>query len=204
MRRCLRRVPPGLLAVVLSGLWWVSDATAQRPDHPEMLPTRDVVVTYRVDGVGMEGAHKMQVTYARSGLQTRIDYFRWVEAKDAFVSIVFDRPANRSLVIMPEEKGYTLTPIGATPNRAALLKPWMQFARKYESSVAGTACTQWEIRRSGNPDYVGNACVTDDGVVLHLVSNDRTDAALTAITLSYGPTPTGIFNPPMQFTRLSK
>lgn len=204
MQGCVRCALTGLLAIALAGVAWIATATAQQPDHPAMLPTRDVTVTYRVDGVDLSGAHKMQITYTRSGVRTRIDYFHWVEAKYPFVSLIFDRPANRSVMVMPEQKGYTLTTIGDTPNRAALLKPWMEFERKYESSIAKTSCTQWEIRRADRSDYLGGACVTNDGVVLHLTSNAPGDTPLTAISVSYGQAPEGFFLPPGEYTRLKQ
>ena len=90
VRSCWHRTACAALMVAAAAL--AGGASAQTPaqpqapasDQPLRLPTRDVAVIYRIDGVGMEGAHKVQITYTSRGERSRIDYFRWMEAKYPF------------------------------------------------------------------------------------------------------------------------
>ena len=175
--------------------------SAQQAVRPLLLPTRDVALVYRIDGAGLEGAQKLQVTYTLAGERTRIDYFRWVEAKYPFQSIIFDRPANRVIAVQPERRAYVERPIGDTRNPAALLRPDMRFSRQATAAIAETSCVEWQVRPANKPDEVGSACVTEDGVVLRLAAEKPSSVAMTALAIRYGPPPEGVFDPPAAFTR---
>jgi hypothetical protein len=53
----------------------------------------------------------------------------------------------------------------------------------------------------GNNDEQDTACVTDDGIVLRLVSSKPNVLAITAIAIHYGTPPDGTFDLPAGFKR---
>jgi hypothetical protein len=187
---------------LLSHLWWLPDAGAQQGDRPLLLPTDDVVVTYRIDGMPMSAPHKMQITYAKDGERVRMDYFHWPETKYPFLASIFDRPANRVILVQPERKAYIDRQIGNNINNpGALLKPNMRFTRQGSSEVAHARCTVWRVELPDKPDDGTTACVTDNGIVLRMESTKPTATTLTAMDIHYGAPPDGAFDPPVGFKR---
>jgi hypothetical protein len=165
------------------------------------LPTRDVTVTYRLDGGGPEGAQKLQVTYAQTGERTRLDYFHWMEAKSPFLAVIFDRPGNRLIQVSFEQRAILERQIGDAANPGAFLKAEMHLTRQGPAKVADTACTVWQIRLPDRKDDADTACVTDDGIVLRLLSVDHSRASMTATAVGYAAPAKGLFEPPADFTR---
>ena len=56
-------------------------AWAQQADRPLPLPKSEVAVIYQIDKA-TDAPRKLQLTYSDAGERVRVDYFRWVEAKD--------------------------------------------------------------------------------------------------------------------------
>jgi hypothetical protein len=137
-----------------------------------LLPTEDVAVTYRYDGVPDGNPRQMQVTYADKGDRVRIDYFRWREANYPYLGVIFDRPANRVISLHPESKSYYERPIGNTKNPGDLLPPNSQFTRQGKAIVAHASCTEWQVVVSDKPAGNGTACVTDDGILLQRLHHE--------------------------------
>jgi hypothetical protein len=94
-----------LLATSLAGASSAPSAVAQQASTPLFLPTSDVAVFYRFDRVpeGRE-PHAVRMIYTKAGERVRADYYRFVEAKQPFLAIIYDRPANRVITIYPEQK----------------------------------------------------------------------------------------------------
>ncbi len=169
--------------IALLGLTLLSQAKAQQPGNaPLLLPTRDVVVIYHIDGGAAEvnGAQKVQATYTKAGARTRIDFFRWAEAKYAFLAFIDDEPANRFTAILPERRTVIERAIGDILNPVAFLDSKMRFVRGGQATVADTPCTVWNVRISEKNAAFTTACVTDDGVVLRITSDDDAHLRLTA------------------------
>jgi hypothetical protein len=192
----------GLLPVALMCLLSPAHVEAQSADRPVLLPTRDVAAIYQVSGsVPMDGAQKLQITYTKAGERTRVDYFRWIEAKYPYMAVIFDRPADRVTAIMAERRAYVERPVAKTENPAAFLRPGMRFTRQGTATVANIACTEWKVRPADKDEDAGAACVTDDGLMLRLTAAKASDASLTAIAVVYGSPPDGVFEPPAEFER---
>lgn len=189
--------------VVLLGIP-ASAGQAQPAQGPVMLPTRDVAVTYQIDNVPSGAAQKLEVAYSKSGERVRIDYFRWVESKSAYQSVVFNRPDDRIMLVLPESKTYVESPIGDSTNPGAFLKPGMQFSREGTATVANTPCTEWQTRQPGKNDDLGVACVAADGVVLRLAAAKPTDPSLTALQVQYVSRPDTLFDAPAGFRRIAR
>lgn len=181
-----------------------SAGQAQPAESPIMLPTRDVVVSYRIDNRPSGAAQKLEVAYSRSGERIRIDYFHWVESKSAYQSVVFDRPDNRIILVILESKAYIESPIGDSTNPGAFLKPGMRFTREGTATVANTPCTEWRTRQPDRNDDLGVACVAADGVVLRLAAARPTEPSLTALQVEYVSRPDTLFDAPAGFTRITR
>jgi hypothetical protein len=198
---------PARVRLILPGLFMMplmasSGLCADQADRPLFLPTDDVAVIYRFDGVAPNLPRKLQITYTAKGARVRIDYFRFFEAKYPYFALIFDRPADRLISVHHESKSYYDRPIGANSNPGSLLSPdKMDFTRQGPSMVAHAPCTDWQIVVRDKQDGKGTACVTDDGVVLRLAATMPTVTTLTATTIHYGPPPDGIFAPPAGFKR---
>ena len=173
---------------------------AQSPDRPLLLPSRDVGVAYQIDGARLNDAHKMQVTYAQGGERSRIDYFRWPEAEQPFMSMIFDQSRGHIITVMPESRSYLEQPIGTYGNPAAFLNPDMGFLRQGQETVAGRLCTDWNVDLPSKHVDVGVACITDDGIMLRLAFRNRPGSMMTATVIQYGAPPSGAFSPPADYT----
>jgi hypothetical protein len=195
------RTVPCLSVVLLLTLWPLAGGRAQQAERPLPLPTADVMVAYRFDGVPPGTPRRMQLTYEKAGERVRIDYFRWFEAKYPYLTLIYDRPADRLISIQPERKAYIDRPIGNNINPGELLPPQMLFTRQGTSTVAFAQCTVWRLNAPGEADDGATACVTDDGIVLRLAHTKPTLTTLTATTIHYGAPPPGVFDAPQGFKR---
>jgi hypothetical protein len=201
MPASVQRTVPGLSVMLLLTFWPLPGVRAQQADRPPALPTSDVTVRYRLEGVSPDYPRGMQITYAGAGAEVRIDYFRWSEAKYPYLALIFDRPADRLIAVHPESKSYLERQIGDTSNPGALLAPDMTLTRLGADAVAHAPCTVWKIAVADKADDGGTACVTDDGIVLRLTSRIPTVTTMTATTIHYGAPPEGAFAPPAGFKR---
>lgn len=190
------------IAALLAVAGMAGPASAQSTDGPLLAPNHDVGVLYRLGGaMRVHGAEKLQASYVDGARRTRLDYFRWSEAKYAFDARIFDRESKREFEIRPEVAAYVDRPIDKQPNPGLFLTRDMSFTRLGTETVAGTACTDWGITVQGMPR--GGACVTDDGVLLRLTSADGV-ALMTATLVAYGKAPDSAFVPPDGYTRLNR
>jgi hypothetical protein len=189
-----------ILAVCLTASF---AAMARAQDHPLLLPTRDVAIIYRLPGDSMgKSGQKMQATFADGSNKIRYDFFRFTEAKYPFASWIYDRVAERLIVMMPESRQYEVRPYptGSTPG--GFLSSDMGFKKQQLTAVAGQPCTNWVVT-SSSPKVNGTvACITDDGVLLRLSSQDPKDPPqLLAQSLTYTAAPSQFFTPPAGFMR---
>jgi hypothetical protein len=141
-----------------------------------------------------------QVTYAEAGERVRIDFFRWIDAKVPYKSVIFDHHKNRLITVNPEGKTFTEDP-AADGNPGALLRTDVMFSRQGKAVVAHAPCTEWLVQAPGTKDEQDTACVTDDGIVLRLVSSKPNALSMTAIAIHYGTPPDGTFDLPAGFKR---
>ena len=150
-----------LMAMALAANWpgsdWVGQAWAD--DAPPLLPTRDVVVTYKQVGHG--GARDIKISQRAQSSVMRVE----TSGQPGYVLV--DRQSQRSTAVM-EAQGYYLE---MSANRVPQEGQWpddkISFTRGKDDMVAGQGCTNWDYKTArGN----GTACVTADGVLLRILA----------------------------------
>jgi hypothetical protein len=202
MLACRRQTLARLLAIAsLPVLCSMPTAWAQQPDRPLLLPQSDVAVVYRFEKMPLDGPQKLLVTYSEAGQRVRIDYFHWMEAKVPYLALIFDRPANREITLIPEHRAYNERPVDNLDNPGEFLGPDLNLTRLGNAMVAQAPCTEWQVEAPGKKNDQDTACVTRDGIVLRLASKRPSAASMTAISIRYGSPPDGIFDPPPGFKR---
>jgi hypothetical protein len=168
--------------------------SARAEDGPVLAPPHDVAVVYKLTGASQQqGATKLQVTYADRG-RVRLDFFRYVEAKYPFGSLIFDPPADRVITVVPERQGYVERDVGKLPSPGSFLNAKMNFTRQGKAMIAGMQCTDWHVFNGTAGE--GTACVTDDGVVLRATRDKPVEGSMEATAVQYGSPPPEIFAPP--------
>lgn len=143
-----------------------------------MRPTRDVTVTYRMSGMAGAPPQEMRMDFSPSTGRQRVDPpggMQWILIDQRAQSAVMVIDAQRSTMAMPPATVAAMTqdaPAGAT------------FTRKGSATVAGTACTEWEMAVGG---MQGTSCITDDGVLLRAVTATPNGAVtMEATQVTYG------------------
>jgi hypothetical protein len=176
----LRSLPPiAALALLLAGY------PSRAEEHPQLLPTRDVDVSYQI---------------TRPDQPTMIERRRWL-ARERLVrsdgpdksTTLFDRNAHEITVLNPSNRTYlklegTLRqPLD--PEKGTALK------RGGESVIAGLHCTDWSWTDDVETHIV---CLTPDGVLLRLVVDGKT--VMQALSVKYDRQPAKLFRVPPNYT----
>ena len=180
-------------------------ASGQPAENVPPLPTRDVIVTYRVAGVGSSDAEKLVVSYSQAGARSRTDFYRWAELKVPFLAIIFDGPNDKLTELQFDQRAALERSIGDTPNSAAFVSRGTRLTHPTPAKVADTACTDWTMQSADGKTDLGTACLTSDSVLLRLVRKQAGGASgsLTATALTYATPPAGTFAAPSGFVRLA-
>lgn len=168
-------------------------------DRPLVQPSRDVAVTYRVEGAaasvvpgGIPGA--LRLSWDAAGQRLR------AEPEGRTQTIIVNLRAHsaqlmdsilRSALTLPVQDG-DLQPL--TLDGARL-------TQRGTDTVAGLPCTTWAVQsRRG----AGTVCFTADGVALRADGQvDGQHGAFTASSVSYGPQPDELFRVPAEYLQLS-
>ena len=142
-----------LMAMALAANWpgsdWVGQAWAD--DAPPLLPTRDVVVTYKQVGHG--GARDIKISQRAQSSVMRVE----TSGQPGYVLV--DRQSQRSTAVM-EAQGYYLE---MSANRVPQEGQWpddkISFTRGKDDMVAGQGCTNWDYKtaRGNGTDKLRNA-----------------------------------------------
>ena len=169
----------GVAGAVLS-LLAVGEALAQT--RPQLIPTRDVDVTYRVTQAGRTIEERVRWLAAEQ-LQ-RVDssgpVYMVVDHKARRLTLV--NTAKRTVLAMEAPRRSPLDPDGDAA-----------FTNTGQDSVAGLPCTEWLMAAGGAKQL----CVTDDGVMLRVRDAGRTVAEAT--TVQYGQADPASFQVPTDF-----
>jgi hypothetical protein len=166
--------------------------------NPLMLPVHDVVVEYHTSGLvpGPPGTltSTVMVRFAGNGGRLRVDgpyggFYALVDVDDA-----------RMIMVMPDKRIYVDQP--ADPNLMALLQSNDPSFRKVGTEqVAGLMCTDYVADING---HYGRVCLTDDGVLLRAQIEDADrHPKLDAVSVTYSPQPSDLFEIPEGFHRVS-
>ncbi|HEY4250015.1 MAG TPA: hypothetical protein VGM87_02390 [Roseomonas sp.] len=144
-----------------------------------MRPTRDVTVTYRMSGVA--GApQELRMAFSPSTGRQRVD------PPGGAGWLLIDRQAHTAVMVMDAQRATMAMPPATVAAMSQEVPPGATFTRKGSATVAGTACTEWEMAVGA---VHGTNCLTDDGVLLRAVTAAPNGVSVTmeATQVTYGP-----------------
>jgi hypothetical protein len=176
------------LALIATG------AHAAVQDRPRVLPDRDVTVQYRV--TSSEPGVPQNVTVHMTG-----DGHVRIETPDRGY-LLYASGEQKARWVMPQGGLFIELPVGASFAGPFAPDADARFTRKGQATVAGMACTQWQV---SVPRGGGTACVTDDGVILRGEGGDGRGhtGSIVAVEVAYAQQPAALFVPPPGAQRLS-
>lgn len=148
---------------------------AQAQDRPQIYPTRDVAVTYRVSGQGQGAELTMQWLAAqrlmRMNMPGGVGY------------MVADHQNQRGFMVMEAMRTIMDVPM----QQAAGVQRDLQnanFTRGGTAKIAGTDCTIWRYQGQAQS---GEACITADGVMLRAQGSAQgQQGQMEAVSVAYG------------------
>ncbi|WP_203070216.1 DUF4412 domain-containing protein [Falsiroseomonas ponticola] len=176
---------------LIAALLGLAALPAGAQDRPALFPTRDVAVTYRVNGVPAQGGGMQSLTIA------------WLAAAQTMRMdmgpagyMVADHHAQRGFMVMREARMIMDVPMqqamqqyGPTGNAT--------YRRTGTDTVAGLACTVWSFEDRGNS---GTACITADGVMLRAAGTGQGQSGgMEATQVAYGPQDPSRFQRPQGY-----
>jgi hypothetical protein len=165
--------------------------------RPLILPVHDVVVEYHSRGMvpGPSGTltTTVMVRYAGSGDRLRVD-----GPYGGFYALV-DVDEARLIMVMPDKRIYVDQP--ADPDLIALLQADAPSFQKIGiQRIAGFDCTDYAGDING---HSGQLCLTDDGVLLRArIDGPDRRPELQAVSVTYAPQPSDLFEVPEGFRRV--
>lgn len=187
-------------ALALAGLlaaWAPLASRAQ--DRPRIQPSRDVAVTYRVEGDaasavpgGIPGA--LRLSWDAAGQRLR------AEPEGRTQAVIVNLRAHTAEVVDTALRSALMLPV-----RDADLQPLTldgaRLTRRGDEVLAGLSCTDWAVQ---SPRGAGTVCLTADGVALRADGElDGRRGAFTASSVSYGPQRDDLFRVPPDYMKLS-
>lgn len=170
-----RFVPAAALAIVLS------EAPLKAEEQPQLLPTRDVDITYRITRPHQPRIDE-RVRWLADAHRERVD------GPDGSAT-VFDRDANEITLIVPKNRTYRKLEGG--PRGPIEPEKSVQLTRRGDSKVAGLPCTDWSWQEESETRTV---CATQDGVPLRLEIDGTT--VVEARSVTYGKQKPDLFDVP--------
>jgi hypothetical protein len=179
MKILARLLPLGLLMLTAAG------------DRPALAPSRDVTVSYHIiRSVAPGGPSKLLVMQNKGGAKMRIESYIFADGSVPYEGMIVDRATGdvsmllyaRQIVVVGHTPDYAIPGITMTPD--------MNFKRGGKRTIAGVACTDWEIAPPKGEGWT--ACITGDGVVLRVTSPKR---EMEATSVAYAPLLASIFVP---------
>jgi hypothetical protein len=169
----IQRMAMGLIAAAVA----VPAMAQPAPSRPTLLPTRDVAVTYRLEG---SDRVRGDINAAWSANQRMLR----VDNESAPGWVLVDERTRRASMVM--QQGLVMR-LPDSPEIAMLMQdPGSQgrVTRGGPRTVAGLRCTDWRLDR--NDGKGGTACLTADGVLLRMQQTGRREV-LQATRVAYGP-----------------
>jgi hypothetical protein len=174
-------------------------AQSPAPDKPNVRPVRDVVVEYQLlDADASNETPKertITVNWGKGGALMRIQ----MAGQGTYV--VLNRDTDRMMMVLPDEHAYVDQPIDPRRQAGFAVPTNVPLVRGDPSMVSGNSCTLWHAQLGYGDSSV---CVTGDGVLLSAKGynlDHRGD--LTATSVTYGPQPATVFDPPEGFRKLT-
>lgn len=166
---------------------------AAAQERPLLQPTKDVLVTYKLDGAaseiipGGQPAGSLRLFWDATNQRMRLELDGRTQA------MLVDLRARQAHVLDTGLRSYIVLPVG-NAEMAAITLAGAQLTRRNTDTVAGLPCTNWGVQ---SPRGTGTICMTADGVALRAVGEvDGRRGAFTATDVLWGPQPAARFQVP--------
>jgi hypothetical protein len=169
-----------VLALLLVG------PASQAEEQPQLLPTRDVDITYDVTQPLQTKKIRERVRWLADGRLERID------GPDRSTTIL-DHNSNEITLLTPARRTYSK--LAGTPRRPLDPEPGVALKRGNEAIVAGLHCVDWSWAEDVETHTV---CATADGVPLRFIVDGKT--VKEARSVSYGRQGAELFQVPPGYT----
>ncbi|MBR0683798.1 hypothetical protein GXW74_25195 [Roseomonas eburnea] len=154
-------------------------------DRPSLEPTRDVMVTYRVETGGI--SVEMTTIWSASARLGRMNL------PGAAGYVVADHANNRAFMVMEPAREVMDIPLERAGGFARHLEA-ARFTRGATVRVAGTDCTNWRYEM---PVQTGEVCFTADGALLRSRAiMGGVETRMEATRVAYGPQDAAQFRRP--------
>jgi hypothetical protein len=159
--------------------------SARAEERPQLLPTRDVDITYDV------------IRSQRPKVRERVrwlagEHLERVESSGRSITI-FDRNAHEVTLLIPANRTYRK--LDGAPRRRSEPQPDAVLKRGSDFIIAGLSCTEWSWTEDVETHTL---CATADGVMLRLIVDGLTVREARAVT--YGLQRAELFRVPPNYT----
>ncbi len=166
--------------------------TASAQDRPLLQPSRDVTVTYRVEGAaasaipgGIDGPLRLSWDAAHQRLRA--------EAEGRPQAVLLDLPNHTATMLDDVTRAAVALPVRERDLQPLTLAG-AQLIRRGAGNVAGMACTNWDVDSKRG---AGTVCLTADGVALRADGAvDGQKGSFTATSVRYGEVAPRLFTTP--------
>ncbi len=163
-------------------------------ERPPMTPTRDVAVTYRLEGPGTPPG-EMRLSWLNAEQRMRMDLpggVGWT---------LIDMKTGRAVMVMEQQRMAMDMPPEMTGGRAPLQPgPGARFSRGGQETLLGRPCTVWRVEEGASR---GEACITPEGVMLRSNgSSGGQGGALAATAVDFAAQDPARFRVPADYRRM--
>ena len=170
---------------------------ASAQERPAVRPTHDVTVDYQLQAVDAHGSATVRIirlSWSGKGNRLRLD----VQGGTGFVLV--DYAAHRMELVITQQKAFVALPFDPSVAPGLSVPPDVAMHASGSEQVAGTPCTMWIMQAPGER---ATACITNDGLLLSLRTENTAPPALEAIRVTYGNQPPGLFEVPNGFSQIT-
>lgn len=169
-------------------------APAAAQQAPLLVPTRDVIVTYR--GIGATTGEPVTTTMAWLAAQKTLR----MDIPGVGWSVANHGATPRSGFIVMEQVRRVMEMPAAVLARQLGAQADARFTREGAERIAGHACTLWHFQ---SQDGEGRICMTADGVMLRSAGTHQGQpAGLEAVQVTYAAQDPARFQPPEGYERV--
>jgi hypothetical protein len=195
-----------MIAATLLAMPVLSAAAHAQSAPPQLRPTRDVAVTYRMlgnsalaagaPGGAAAGPQEIRMAWAVSAGKQRVD------PPGGTGWMLIDRKANSAVMVMEAQRMIMTMPPQTVAAMTQEMPPEARFTRKGSATVAGTACTEWDVATNAVNTTI---CITDDGVMLRAAGmrpGTTERAGMEATEVKYGPQDAARFTVPQGYQEM--
>jgi hypothetical protein len=161
---------------------------AQAQDRPQIFPTRDVAVTYRVAGQGQQSELTMLWSAATRMMRMNLP--------GGAGFMVADHQNQRGFMVMEQMRTIMDVPMAQAAGVQRDFET-ARFTRGGTEKIAGNDCTVWRYQGASQS---GEACITADGVMLRAQGAAQgQQGRMEAVRVQFGPQDGALFRRPQGY-----